>query len=74
MTGVTNNELFYAELAFRSQLMFNFQVAALPVTDYTSEVDHRGKSLHTIRHVSYFRLNAFSNYKLHLVKSSLYNS
>ena len=61
--GVELNEISYCELSHGFNLPFNFQTTSLPVETKEEE----------IRQISYFRLSPLPPYKLHIIKSSLYN-
>lgn len=61
--GVQLNEIHYCELSHGFNLPFNFQTTSLPVETKGEE----------IRQISYFRLSPLPPYKLHIIKSSLYN-
>lgn len=61
--GIEHNRVFYAELSQAFNLPFNFQTTSLPI-----------ESNSRIHHISYFRLSPLPPNKLHIIKSSLYNS
>lgn len=62
-SGVDLNRVFYCQLNHAFNLPFNFQTTSLPVEAKEKQ----------IRQISYFRLAALPPYKLHIIKSSIYN-
>ena len=64
-SGMDMNRIYYAELSQAFNLPFNFQTTSLPI-----ESEASGK----VHQISYFRLSPLPPNKLHIIKSSLYNS
>lgn len=59
------NRIFYAELSHGFNLPFHFQTTSLPVQPHEEA---------QLRQISYFRLSPLPPFKLHIIKSSLYNA